>query len=252
MKQFVEEYEQSLATNGYAVKKILSERDLAEVRQLILNQISPVIGRPITWSELSTLPTEKMTPIVQNKSLRIFSDDAAKKFISLQSIEELQQTLKGFVINGAVDPILGLTDRYEIYFRIVAPGQGGSPSLGHIDWWYDELYDIDINDRPTLKIWLSIDTDPGKNGLLVLPKCKNKGFEYERIDTEYGPRPRLISPIPVAEYDFPIVNSGDGIIFQSNTVMHLGAQNQSNRPRVSIEISMRNTIFQYDAAYTKI
>ena len=131
----------------------------------------------------------------------------------------------------------GHIQQSEIYFRLVPPFSGGNPSLGHIDYWYDDLYEIPMTLRPTHKLWISLQTSPSLNGLL-LKKVPISQYKYSINNTKFGPRPLLSNPLHSSFYDFPDISSGDAILFDSSCVLHMGAKNYDHFSRISVEISL--------------
>jgi hypothetical protein len=238
--QYLRENVGDLADLGYATGLILSVSDLEKVQQIVAIHVSRILSKPISFEELLSTEITGVSDIVKNKTQRILNKKDAAEFLSLVSIKNLLALFPHLEVSNAVDPIKGLVPEYEIYFRIVAPGTGGAASLGHIDGWYDDLYNIDWSERARLKVWLSLFTEAGKNGLLLRPKKSSEGFSYETQRTPHGPRPALINPPSVDTYDFPSLSPGYGVVFESDSVLHLGAPNQSQMSRISLEVSLKS------------
>ena len=226
-----------LSETGYYVYRLLSDYDLAFVQKMVSNRVSSVLQRDITWDSLVCAPSDQIASVAAEKSLRLFSSSEAESIFRLASVERLFEYGNGFAPARAIDPLIGVLDTPEVYFRVVPRLCGGDPNLGHIDWWYDDIYAVPLEDRPTLKVWMSLQTEPGKNGLLV-KRVDPKLLKHRLVQTEWGPKPKLQDPPDSAFYDFPPVSNGDAIVFRSDQVLHMGAINRGKLNRISMEISL--------------
>lgn len=231
-----------LGDQGYFVTRLLSCRDLLSLQEMVSNHVSSVLKRDLTWGSLVCAPYDQIEIVAAEKSLRLFSANEAESIFRFDSIKKLFQLGNGYTPARATLPLIGVLDTPEVYFRIVPPLCGGDPALGHIDWWYDDIYAVPIADRPTVKVWVSLQTEPGKNGLL-LKKVDPRALKHTVVDSKCGPKPRLHAPLDSNQYDFPLVSNGDGILFKSDEVLHMGARNLGNLNRISIEISLVPRIY---------
>jgi hypothetical protein len=225
---------------GYASGSILDSEDLKKAQEIISLHISKLNNENISFEDILLYKAKGLEDIAINKSKRIFTTEDAKIFLSLPTVKSLISEFPLLKVSNALDPIKGLISTPEVYFRIVRPNTGGNPSAGHIDFWYDDLYKLEMNVRPRLKVWISLFTEPGKNGLLLKSKKDSAGFHYNTIQTSFGPRPSMIEPPDISSYDFPFIMPGDGVIFDCESVLHLGAPNNGQLARVSVEIALRN------------
>ena len=233
------ETDTELNKNGYLKGKLLNSFDLELFRKILSIHVSYILKKNITFNKLLEFKENDLEEITKNKTLRIFSKKDANLLLNSVSIKKLLNCRKNLTICNAIDPLKGLTNLPEVYFRIVQPDTGGNPELGHIDWWYDDLYNIDHNIRPTFKIWISLKTEPNKNGLLLKKYNNADNLKYYIKNTDFGPRPKLINPLNKSDYDFPFISSGEAIIFDSKKTLHMGAKNCGIKSRISIEISLR-------------
>lgn len=225
---------------GYTTGSILDPRDLKKAQKIIAFHISKLNNEKTTFEDILLCKSTGLEDIAVNKSKRILSTKDAEIFLSLPSVKFLVSKFPTLKVSNALDPIKGLIPTPEVYFRIVRPNSGGDPSAAHIDFWYDDLYNLEMNVRPRLKVWISLFTEPGKNGLLVKPKKHSVGFHYKTLQTSFGPRPSLIDPPDISSYDFPRIKPGDGVIFDCESVLHLGAPNNGQMARISVEIALQN------------
>ncbi len=224
---------------GYTTGSILDPEDLKKAQEIIACHISKLNNEITTFEDILLCRAKGLQDIAINKSKRIFSIEDAELFLTLPSIKILISKFPTLKVSNALDPIKGLIPTPEVYFRIVRPNSGGAPSAAHIDFWYDDLYNLEMNIRPRLKVWISLFTEPGKNGLLVKPKKNSAGFHYRTLQTSFGPRPSLIDPPDISTYDFPYIKPGDGVIFDCESVLHLGAPNNGQMARISVEIALQ-------------
>ena len=228
---------------GYYVFRMLSDQDLSFLQKLVSNRVSSVLQKDLTWDCLVHAPADQVAIVAAEKALRLFSSSEAELIFQLASIKRLFGLGNGFAPARATDPLIGIVDTPEVYFRIVPPSCGGDPALGHIDWWYDDIYAVSILDRPTVKVWISLQTEPGKNGLLV-KHVDTKTLRHKVVQTEWGPKPRLQDPPDSTFYDFPLVSNGDAIVFKSDEVLHMGSMNRGDLNRISMEISLVPVIYE--------
>lgn len=225
---------------GYKICSFFSKSDLQLVREIVCDRVSNALQGKVSYDELLSLPKEALSNVIRRKQLRMFSPAEVQQIIGTPSATQFFKTNCGYELVKATDPLLGQIEALELYFRIVPVGEGGAKELGHIDWWYDEIYGIPKNDRPQYKIWISINTEPGLSGLMV-KKVRSDVYPYRAVRSAYGSRPQMNHPPNLDFYDFPAISPGQAIVFESENVLHLGSPNKGNFNRVSVEISIRPT-----------
>jgi hypothetical protein len=216
----------------------LSHEDLQLVRHLICDRVSVALRRQISYAEILALSPESLADVIREKPKRMFDSSEIAQIMCLKSVRNFFSRHSSYGLVKATHPVLGQIDDFELYFRIVPPGSGGDKKLGHVDWWYDDLYEIPKCERPAYKIWISISTESGSNGLLV-KKVAPENFPYQCINTPQGRRPEMVDPPELSFYDFPAISPGQAIIFESENVLHLGSPNNGQFNRVSLEISIK-------------
>lgn len=131
----------------------------------------------------------------------------------------------------------------EIYWRLVRPGVTSDVGAMHTDrWFHDILSDTDksslfAHDETTIKMWLPIYTEPGLNGLYVVPGSHRKTWRVKYTVARDGfRRPSLDEPLAdEARHLVPVV-AGQAILFNEN-LLHGGALNGGTTSRVSVEIT---------------
>jgi hypothetical protein len=131
----------------------------------------------------------------------------------------------------------------EIYWRLVRPGVASDVGAMHTDrWFHDILGETDTSslfgdDETTIKMWLPIYTEPGLNGLYVVPGSHRKQWRVKYTEARDGfRRPSLDEPLEEdARHLVPVV-AGQAILFNEN-LLHGGALNGGKTSRVSVEIT---------------
>jgi hypothetical protein len=239
-----------LSCNGYAVFDLLNENDLLVTKQLIYETVSENllqlgITNPFTsyndmhadWSDLFHAQTIR-------KKNRLFSSKNSHMFLSIQGIKNLLSAFPEFHLGEVTYGRLEVEAREEIYFRIVRPQAVNDVGPLHADCWYHEIYKNSCDIGGTLKVWISISTEEGLNGLEFAEGSHQYRNSYSVKHSEDGPR-----PVPSQETNnlstvLPRIKPGQAFIFP-DTAIHRGALNKGNYPRVSIELSL------YRAQYPK-
>ena len=224
--------------SGYKLCSFLSQEDLRFVRHLICERVSVTLRRHLSYAEILALSPELLTEVIREKPKRMFDAKEINQIMSLRSLKDFFLQHSGYELVKATHPAFGQIDDFEMYFRIVPPGSGGDKILGHVDWWYDDIYEIPKAERPAYKVWVAISTEPGSNGLLVKKVSPDK-YPYEYINTANGRRPEMLDPPELSFYDFPTIYPGQAIIFESENVLHLGSPNNGKLHRISLEISIK-------------
>ena len=108
----------------------------------------------------------------------------------------------------------------------------------HADSWFHNLvsgadYGMFPPGTKTVKTWISIYTESGRNGLLVVPDSHKKEWHCKVINKDGILKPSLDE---VVEGTLVATESGRLIVF-NDKLLHGGAINQGYITRVSIEIT---------------
>lgn len=218
----------------------LTDHELECLRQAVLRTVSESGFLVSTWQDLIDAPREKVQEIVHNKHLRFLTGRNAALVTEVEWVRRLLLKFPDAHVVNAIDPRTGRIDQAEIYFRLVTPGEGGNRHDVHIDEWYDEIYQVERSKRATVKIWVALQTEPGKNGLLVRAINGGEDIGFSVSKTLNGLRPRPVSDFDLSQFTYPEVAPGEAIAFDSSKVLHVGALNLSKHNRISVEISLSN------------
>lgn len=229
-----------IQSEGFSLFRFLGQDDLLRCREIVADQLSRVLDRVISFDEIIGMDKGALADIQSNKALRTLNVDLYSEFFSLPSSQRFLSNFPGFCVSEIVDPIEGRGRLPEMYFRVVSPGSGGSPDHCHVDSWFDDAYGIPEDLRPVYKVWVSLMTEPDKNGLMFLKSCNWQGLSYELEATPYGPRPRLVNKdLGYSDFIFPRIAPGEAAIFLSSRTPHVGAPNLGHFNRISFEIALR-------------
>jgi len=164
--------------------------------------------------------------------------DFVDNFKSMQIYKNLVSIFGSFKISGIIADNQTFPNHEEIYWRLVRPNIAEDVGPLHADKWFHE---IDHNHNKvlglntyTIKIWIPLFSEPGKNGLLVVPDSNSMILNYKTSLRNSSLKPELIDKV-----ESTLVKSEPGnlIIFNENLV-HGGAINLGNFTRVSCEITM--------------
>lgn len=126
------------------------------------------------------------------------------------------------------------------YWRLVRPGNTDFGTL-HTENWFVSLgyYGSEINDteREKIKLWVPIYSNPGKNGLLVVPQSHRKKDWRWHAEERYGQKKPVIDEDP-AQLNTQLLNTEPGrtVIFNYD-LLHGGAENLADSTRVSMEFT---------------
>ena len=129
----------------------------------------------------------------------------------------------------------------NIYWRLVRPNQSNDVGPYHRDRWFWELN----NNFPKpsypfyrVKIWISIETERNKSGLLIEKNSHNRKNVNWIGKHKHGIiKPVLLDHPDLFDMELIDTKSGDIIIFNDNLI-HGGALNTGENTRVSAEFTI--------------
>ena len=112
----------------------------------------------------------------------------------------------------------------------------------HADKWFHNLvggsdYGMFPPETTTVKMWIAIYTEPGLNGLLVVPNSHHKDCKYSTVEKNGQIKPQIEEDESLLNVLLVPTKPGTCLIFNEK-LLHGGALNNGNKTRVSAEITM--------------
>jgi len=131
--------------------------------------------------------------------------------------------------------------REEIYWRLVRPNARTDVGTIHADKWFHDVMGMDDQAFPpgsvTVKIWIPIFSQPGRNGLMIVPNSNLKDWRYHGVPGAGGMKPVIDEDVATIGAELMLTEPGNMLIFNEGT-LHGGAVNLGDQTRVSVEITM--------------
>ena len=230
---------------GYSTKLKLTELELKTVRTMVriqwLYRLQLLTPKHVHhFDEVGLERYHEFSHLIDHakawpKYSRVFPKEAVAIIRNMDFMKQLETEFGKFKI--ADEENLGWEN---IYWRLVRPGNSDCGSI-HADRWFVELgyYGDEIDDPAyeRVKIWISVYTTLGKNGLLVIPSS------HRKKDWKWHSEERFGQKKPVIDEDITKLNvtllptePGRAIVFHYD-LLHGGAPNLADTTRVSIEFT---------------
>lgn len=237
---------------GYSTDFAIADHELAHFRNMIGNQwierIESTYPEHVArFREVGLERYHELSHLVSHSALwpkeqRVLAREAVENLIQFDFMRKLQTLFgAGCRISDVIFFSKAIPGYPEIYWRLVRPGVTTDVGGMHADrWFHDILGDGEPlfgADETTVKMWLPIFTESGRNGLYVVPGSHRKVWRVKYTPGADGfRRPSLDGPLADdAKYLVP-VQAGQAILFNEN-LLHGGAVNAGSTTRVSIEIT---------------
>jgi Phytanoyl-CoA dioxygenase (PhyH) len=174
---------------------------------------------------------------IWSKYNRCLPKSEVSKIKGCDFIKQLKSIFGNFNISNIVYDQTVVADSEEIYWRLVRPGVASDVGSLHADKWFHEVLSSEYIPEgvTSLKVWIPIYCEPGKNGLLIVPDSHKKEWKHSFLTNSSGQIKPVIEdkPMPI------LINTppGNMIIFPDGT-LHGGALNNGLKTRVSAEITL--------------
>lgn len=174
------------------------------------------------------------------KRSRVLPQGSVDQIKSLPFITRLKEEFGEFAISDIID-----TEQHhgkeEIYWRLVRPNHPNDVGSLHRDSWFHGAFNNGYGMFPegteTVKVWIPIYCEPGKNGLVLVAGSHLRDWNYH-VETANGSvKPILDEDLSTIDARLISTEPGNMLIFNEN-VLHGGAINQGKKTRVSVEITM--------------
>jgi hypothetical protein len=216
--------------NIYEKIDLFDSDEISIIKKLLLKKINSFRTNKISTIEDIHLYLNDEDELLKNKANRILSLDEIEEFQKLNGFIKLKQKFSNFEIGESVvdNKKLGYP---EVYFRVVRPNKINDVGSIHADNWYHILADLKYHKGETYKVWISIVSEPNKNGLIFYPNSVNIDTKFEYINNKF-----IINEKIKDEKIMPAISPGQAFIF-NDTILHQGSINNADTSRCSIEIT---------------
>src|SRR3990167_1540414 len=230
---------------GYSLNLKLSDAELESLRRMIrmqwLYRLQLLVPEHINqFDECGIERYHELAHLIDHskawpKTSRVLPREAAHVIQQMNFFKEMEDEFGEIKI--ADEEKLGWEN---IYWRLVRPGQTDFGSL-HTENWFVQLryYGSEINDqtREKVKIWISIHSTPGKNGLMVVPKShRKKDWRWHAIDLYGQKKPVIDEDVAMLNPSLLPTEPGRAVIFNYD-LLHGGAANCADKTRISVEFT---------------
>lgn len=241
-------YNEVLISPGYSKAINLEEWELNYLRDSIESQWKAIMTEALPF-ESQKINKSKITKYheishminhnnVWNKFNRCLPQNVVKKIESMPFFYRVKEIFGEFNISDIAYDNEVIKGRKEVYWRLVRPGIASDVGSLHADKWFHEI--LEFKDKiftegvHTLKIWIPIYCEPGKNGLMIVPDSHKKKWKYSTKLIDKLPKPIFEDKANPILID---TKPGNALIFNED-LLHCGALNNGKETRVSIEITM--------------
>ena len=242
-------YKSVFESPGFSSDIFLNNEDLVLFRKCIESQYLEVIsglefptneiiaGKGIeNYHEVSELVDHNH---LWNKKNRCLPVESVSKIKATNFFVKLKNIFGDFKISDIAYDQIKISGVEEIYWRLVRPGVPTDVGSLHADKWFHDVLGFQDTIIPknitTVKIWIPIYCEPGKNGLLLVRDSHLKKWKYSfTINNNGQPRPVFEDK---AEAELINTPPGNVLIFNDG-LLHGGAVNKGAKTRVSVEITL--------------
>ena len=236
---------------GYATDLKLSPEELDVFRRAIdaqwLSAIASEYPQHVeTFKKHGLAEYHKFAHLVNHGKLwakehRLLPQEDVERISALPFMGALRQAFGEFSVSDVVYGNTIVEGRQEVYWRIVRPEEPGDVGPIHADKWFHNVLGSGYGMFPpgvqTVKIWIPIYCEPGKNGLIVVPESHTREWRYEYVDKGGYQKPEIREDIDTLGGVLVPTDPGTLLMFNER-LLHGGALNKGSMTRVSTEITM--------------
>jgi hypothetical protein len=236
---------------GYSRDVKLGPDELSVFREAITEQWLSVIGdvhpelvpqfRGIGIDNYHQLAHLLKHETLWPKQTRCLPKESCNKIKALPFLQTLRDELGDFLISDVFYGDTHEAGREEIYWRLVRPNAATDVGTLHADKWFHDVMGMDDQAFPpgseTVKIWIPIFSQPGKNGLMIVPNSHLKDYRYHAVAGAGGMKPVIEEDVEKIGAELMLTEPGNMLIFNEG-ILHGGAVNRGDQTRVSVEITM--------------
>lgn len=236
---------------GYSKDVQLTPDELAVFREVIREQWLSVIGaaHPELQAEFGKVGIgnyHQLAHLLKHESLwpkqnRCLPKHSCDKIKILPFLKTLRDELGDFTISDVFYGDTHENGREEIYWRLVRPGEAKDVGGMHADSWFHDVMNMSGQafsaGSETVKIWIPIFSQSGRNGLMIVPDSHKRTYRYHGIAGAGGMKPVIDEDVSTLGAELMLTEPGNMLLF-NDRVVHGGAVNMGDQTRVSIEITL--------------
>lgn len=236
---------------GYSARLSVTNDEVADIRNVIeehwlsrIDTIYPELTQD--FKSLGIARYHELSNKVDHNKLwqkryRVLPPDAVKKIQKFDFYTNLLEKLSALGISDVVFENGNVQHGYgEIYWRLVRPSVSTDVGPLHADKWFHAVIGGDKGmfpeDTTTVKMWMPIVCESGKNGLALVPNSHNKIWNVKYIHDGVAPKPHFDDELGEYKQKLIPTEPGNILLFNEN-LLHCGVINQGDTTRVSIEIT---------------
>lgn len=158
----------------FEIVNLFSYEEFFTLRRLVTLHVKRKIPALSDLSTYHTAATDSLHSVLSPKRERVLGREDGNQILSLHAITRLLKEFSGYQISNIVYDSKTTEDRPEFYFRLVRPHAKCDVGTPHCDFWFDEAMRTNFGRGNTIKFWIPIVMEPGKNGLLFYPVDANR------------------------------------------------------------------------------
>lgn len=229
---------------GVTTQLAMSPQELAEFRGLITDHWLGRLGEMypadvVDKFRRAGLPRyHELVALVDHKALwpktaRLLPASAVARIRELPFMQTLAAEFGPFTISNEEEIY-----SEEIYWRIVRPQAASDVGPLHADAWFWELgHGITPPDTVRVKVWIPFYSEPGMNGLKVLPGSHRENWPYHGELRDGFVKPQSDFDEKTVPMELLNIPPGTLVVFHDR-LLHGGALNSGQTTRVSAEFTM--------------
>jgi Phytanoyl-CoA dioxygenase (PhyH) len=236
---------------GYSIDIKLNRTELTAIREFISDQwitrireLHPDLAERFAADGLEKY--HRHSHLVEHdrlwpKRYRLFSPSVVAQVKQFPVIDELRRAFGDFSISDVTYGDKIETGVEEVYWRLVRPNAESDVGPLHADkWFHESLADGRGMFSPTtttVKVWLPVFAEPGRNGLLVVPGSHKKTWRYRNLNKGGALKPQIEEDVDSLGAVLVPTEPGTLVLFNER-LLHGGAVNRGDSSRVSVEITL--------------
>jgi hypothetical protein len=238
-------------TPGYSSDVRLTPEELEVFRAAITEQWLDVIGKAhpelvAQFREVGIARYHELSHLLKHESLwpkqhRCLPLHSCQQIRGLPFLQTIRAEMGEFAISDVFYGDTHEAGREEIYWRLVRPNAPRDIGGIHADKWFHDVMGMDDRafaaQAETVKIWIPIYSQPGRNGLMIVPDSHRRQYRYHGEPGAGGMKPIIDEDPATLGAQLMLTEPGNMLIFNEG-ILHGGAVNLGDQTRVSVEITL--------------